>query len=230
VSRLVLIRHGESEWNVERRIQGQSGTGLSTRGLQQAHETAQALGPVYPDALLATSDIERCRVTAAAFGDVLGAEPLIEAGLRERHFGAWTGRLARDVATQDRERWERWRRGEDVVAEVGGEDTWTLVDRVVSAYHQLLTRAAGRPVICITHGGSIYHGVHALLGLDSPILGGVANCSVTELAVAGGDAWLESWNQVTHLPPALRMLGGGTDADGGSGDEPAPSSRQEPAR
>lgn len=227
MSRLVLVRHGESEWNLERRIQGQSGTGLSTRGQRQAQLTAEAVSPTYRDALLVTSDIERCRLTATTFADVLGTEPTVEPGVRERDFGAWTGRLAGEVATEDRERWERWRSGEDVVAEVGGEDTPTLVARVVEAYRRLLASADGRPIICITHGGSIWHGVHALLDVDPPILGGVANCSVTEVDITEDGAWLSGWNQVTHLPPELRMLGGGTDEDR-EGDEPPPSSRQEP--
>lgn len=206
MTRLVLVRHGESEWNVERRIQGQSGTGLSDRGRRQALVTAALVAEVYEGALLAASDLQRCRETAEPFEDLLGAEVTWEDDLRERHFGRWTGELATDIAERDPDRWHRWKAGDDVVAEVGGEDSPTLVVRVTRVVRGLLDRADGRPVVCITHGGPVWHGTQALLGLDERVLGGVANCGVTELDVDGDHGTrLVSWNQVAHLPPELRM-------------------------
>lgn len=204
--RLVLVRHGESEWNVERRIQGQSGTGLSERGRAQADRTARLLADAYPDALLAGSDLQRCRETVAPLVDRLGRDCRYEVGLRERDFGRWTGVLASEVVGADPEVWERWRAGGDVVAEVGGEDSATLVDRVVTTLERLLADAGDRPVVCVTHGGPVWHGTAALLGLGDRVLGGVVNCSVTELEIAADHRRLVGWNQVTHLPLELRMV------------------------
>ncbi len=220
MSRLVLVRHGESEWNLERRIQGQSGGGLSDRGEAQSAATARVLAAAYPDAFLAASDLQRCRDSAVPLATALDRSPRIEAGLRERHFGRWTGLLVSEVGERDPERWQRWRAGEDVIGQVGGEDTPTLVDRVLATYRRLLDRAGGRPMICVTHGGPIWHGTVALLGLDHRILGGVANGSVTELDMDGEAARLVSWNQVAHLPPDLRML---ERAPGGSAAHGAPT-------
>ncbi len=216
--RLVLVRHGESEWNVERRIQGQSGTGLSERGRAQAERTAEVLVAAYPGAALASSDLQRCRETVGLFEQASGNEARLTEGLRERHFGRWTGMLAEEVRRDDHERWERWRHGEDVVAEVGGESTPDLAGRVTSTIAGLLEDVAGGVLICVTHGGPVWHGTHALLGLDGAVLGGVANASVTELDVDGGGSRLVSWNQVTHLPVELRELGGGRGR-GTAGDE-----------
>lgn len=212
MTRLQLVRHGESEWNVERRIQGQSGTGLSARGREQAARTAEVIAHAHPDAALVTSDLERCRLTAEPIAARLGVEPRVEPGLRERDFGAWTGRLPPEIAAADRERWERWRAGEDVVAEAGGEDAATLAARVIAVYRRLAAEVAERPVICVTHGGPILYGTRTLLGLGDGVLRAVANGSITEIAYDGGQATLVSWNQVSHLPAALRADVGGEEA------------------
>lgn len=206
MSRLVLVRHGESEWNVERRIQGQSGTGLTGRGREQAQQTAELLVTAYPKALLASSDLQRCLESVAPLEELLRRGARAEPGLRERHFGEWTGRLSADVAEEDPERWKRWRAGEDVIGQVGGEDTPTLAMRAVTTIRRLLEEAVGRPVICVTHGGPVWHGTQALLRLHDRVLGGVANGSVTEIDVQGGTCRLITWNQVVHLPLELRMV------------------------
>ena len=198
MTRLVLVRHGESAWNAERRIQGQGGTGLSELGHEQARATATVLARIYAGAVVVTSDLQRCLETAEPLGDALGVRPRPEPGLRERDFGSWSGLLVTDVAERDPQRWERWRRGEDVVAEVGGEDTPTLVARVVATLEALAVQDASA-VICVTHGGPVWHGTHALLDLP-PVLGGVANCAITEIDYTPDRVRLVSWNQVAHLP------------------------------
>lgn len=222
VKRLVLVRHGESDWNRERRVQGQSGTGLSDRGLAQARRTAEVLAKAYPDALLAVSDLLRCQESAVPLAGLLEREPRLEPGLRERDFGAWTGRLGTEIAEQDADRWKRWRSGEDVVAEIGGEDSPALVRRVVDTYRRLLADADGRAVICVTHGGPIWHGTQNLLGLDDRVLGGVANSSITEIDVNGESTRLASWNQVAHLPLELRMVERAESGKAGEDRDPRP--------
>lgn len=213
MTRLVLLRHGESRWNVERRIQGQSGPGLSPRGRRQAEHTARFVAGRHPDALLASSDLDRCRETAAVFADVYGP-PRLDKGLRERDFGDWTGRLGAEVARSEPARWQRWRSGDDVLGEIGGEDTPTLVERLVATVRSLVDEAAGRPVVCVTHGGPVWHGTRALVGVRERVLGAVDNCAVTELAFdapldgAGstGVTRLMAWNGIGHLPADLQPL------------------------
>ena len=205
--RLILVRHGESVYNADARIQGQRCEGLSELGHSQAKATAAALAATYPDARLVMSDLQRTRETMAPLAAALAREPDEDARLRERSFGDWEGRLRVEVERDDPDRWARWVGGEDVIGEIGGESRTQLIDRVVPVFERLLIGMADDEVtIAVTHGGPVWHGLHRMLGLDQPILGGVRNCSITELGadVGAERPLLRSWNEVGHLPPELR--------------------------
>lgn len=230
----MLVRHGESVWNAEARIQGQRCAGLSAIGHAQAKALASALSSSYPGALLVSSDLQRTRETVAPLALMLGVEPAFDAGLRERTFGDWEGRLRTEVSRDDAPRWQRWLDGEDVIDEIGGESAVALADRVEPVLRRLLERTPqGGVTVAITHGGPIWHGTHRLLGLIPGTLGGVSNAAVTELAAWGNGspatatelaAWgrddpaapndaevvelgaivLERWNETAHVPVELR--------------------------
>lgn len=212
--RLVLLRHGESVWNAEGRIQGQRGSGLTEVGRAQAQATAAALAAAHPHARVVTSDLPRCLETTAPLTAALGVEAELEPLLRERAFGDWEGLLRDEMASRDPERWERWRAGDDVIAEVGGESSTALVDRIEPVFRALLaTTPDGATTVAVTHGGPVWHGTHRLLGVPPGTFGGVSNASVTELlgwadgVGPGGRAAavvLDRWNEVAHLPVALR--------------------------
>jgi glucosyl-3-phosphoglycerate phosphatase len=211
----VLVRHGESVWNAEGRVQGQACAGLSAVGHAQARVTAAALASAYPDARLVTSDLQRTRETAAPMEAELRTSAPSDARLRERSFGRWEGLRRVEVEELDPKRSARWATGEDVVDEVGGETGEQLADRVDPVLRELLRATPVDGVtVAVTHGGSIWFGVHRTLGLPLPSLGGVANCSLTELVAfdragangAGGEpvVVLDRWNEVAHLPVELR--------------------------
>lgn len=204
--RLVLVRHGQSAWNAQRRIQGHSGEGLTELGRAQAEGTAAWVASTHPDAAVVSSDLQRCRETVAPIAAVLDAEVHVDAQVRERSFGRWEGLSLDEVQDRDPDLFRRWRSGEDVVAEVGGESGEDLARRVTTAYrHHLDTLGSeGRPVVVVTHGGPVWHGLHALLGLPWATLGGVGNAAVSELVLDDGTWRCESWNQTAHLPPHLR--------------------------
>lgn len=206
MTRLVLVRHGQSTWNEQHRIQGQSGEGLTDRGRAQAEGTARWVLATHPDAVLVSSDLQRCHETTAPIAAALGVDPILDPQVRERSFGRWEGCTLDEAQAMDPDRWSRWRSGEDVVAEVGGESGADLADRVVMALrgHADAHGGPGRTIVVVTHGGPVWHGMHALLGLPWATLGGVGNASVTEL-VEGDRGWFcESWNQTAHLPVDLR--------------------------
>lgn len=203
--RLILVRHGESVWNAEGRVQGQRCAGLSARGHAQAALTAQALAERYPDATLVTSDLQRTVETAAPLAKALGRDAREDPRLRERHFGAWEGELRTDIALRDVARWERWCRGHDVLEEVGGETVAGLTERVTTCLSEVVAAAGGQAVIAVTHGGPVYNGVHRLLDLPIPSLGAVANASITELLLPlDGGHLLDRWNEVGHLTSTTR--------------------------
>ncbi|GGI06879.1 phosphatase [Egicoccus halophilus] len=204
----MLVRHGESIWNATGRIQGQQCAGLSDTGSAQARATGAALAEGHPDARVVVSDLLRCQQTAQPLLDALGGEPVTDARLRERSFGAWEGLTRDEVAERDAERWRRWReRDDEVVAEIDGETDAVFVARIVPVLRELLADTPQDGVtVAVTHGGPIWHGTHALLGLPPATLGTVHNASVTELvSTDGGSPALERYNEIAHLPRELRV-------------------------
>ena len=216
VRRLVLVRHGETVWNVARRVQGQSCSGLTDRGRAQAVRVGEALAERWPDAVVVASDLPRCRDTAAPLGSGLGREVHHHAVLRERAFGRWEGWSRDELVGRDGERYRRWRAGdESVLAEVGGETDTVLQGRAGGAFRALLGLAeaawpadvaAAETVVAVTHGGTIFHGLVALLGLDPRRLGAIDNASVTELLLGApgpapddGSPRLVRFNETAHL-------------------------------
>jgi broad specificity phosphatase PhoE len=220
--RLVLVRHGLSVWNVEHRVQGQTCAGLTEHGRVQAERTAETIATRWPGALVISSDLERCRDTAAPIAQALGVSVRHEPLLRERAFGAWEGFTRADLEREDPARYQRWKSGEDLLDEVGGETDVVLRERAASAFSALLDGTglggigAGEldsdTLVAVTHGGTIWHGLHALLGLAPSSLGGVDNASVSELvrtAPREVAEWrpepaatrLTRFNEGGHLPP-----------------------------
>jgi glucosyl-3-phosphoglycerate phosphatase len=237
--RLVLVRHGESVWNAEARIQGQRCAGLTEAGHAQAKATGAFLAALYPHAHLVTSDLQRTLETVAPLAEALAREPVSDERLRERSFGAWEGLLRADVVATDPARWQRWVDGEDVVGEVvGGESAAQLTERVAPVLHELLAATPeGGVTIAVTHGGPVWHGTHRLLDLRPGTLGGVGNASVAELlsfdgvssgtGVSPAPLVLDRWNELAHLPLELRTGGvpAVTQASAADGSDAPPVGR-----
>jgi probable phosphoglycerate mutase len=208
VRRLLLVRHGESVWNAAGRIQGQQCAGLSERGLVQASLVGAALAEAHPQARVVVSDLLRCQQTAHPLLDALAAEPVSDPGLRERSFGDWEGLTRAEVERRDPDRWTRWcAAGGEALGEVGGETDAVFLARIEPVLRRLLaTTAEGGVTVAVSHGGTIWHGTHALLGLAPGTLGTVHNASVTELLSWDGErAALGRWNEIAHLPLDLRL-------------------------
>ncbi len=205
MKRLVLVRHGESQWNAQRRVQGQSCAGLSERGRAQAKVLASHIATRFGRIELVSSDLQRAAETAAVITDVLGVDVTFDVALRERSFGKWEGRLVDDVAADEPERWRRWRSGEDVIAEVDGESSDALSARVVPAIAKHLDATDdGHVTVVVAHGGTIWHGIHGMFDLARPTLGGVANVAMTTIGASGEHRWLEAWNVDAFVPETLR--------------------------
>ncbi len=199
-TRVVLVRHGESHWNVQRRLQGHSGSGLSPAGHDQARAVADWLAATLGSAPVVSSDLQRARETAGHVASALASDVVEDPDLRERSWGAWEGRTVEELTAEGSDAWRRRATGEDVAGEVGGESGPDLAARVVPAIRR---HAADREaVVVVSHGGSIWHGLHGLLGLPAMTLGGVANTGVSEVLLTGdGHAWLQSYNLRGHLGP-----------------------------
>lgn len=170
---LFLIRHGESAWNAEQRLQGQADAPLSDAGRDEARALAASLA-VLPPARVVTSDLERARETAelAGFG---GGEP--DPRWRERGLGAWEGMLEADVPPAEL---AAFRRAGQVPP--GGEAWDAFQARVAGAVEELAAR--GGSWLVFTHGGCVRAAVAHLTGADARTVAGPANASLTLLELA----------------------------------------------
>ena len=157
MTRLLLARHGQSEWNAVGRWQGHADPALSETGERQAVAAAEAIGMV--DAIVA-SDLERARRTAEIIADVLGVGPVeVEPLFKERDVGEWSGLTRAEIE----ERWPGYlddRRRPD-----GWESDEAVLDRALEAIAGVALRHPGSDVLVVTHGGLIY-AVERHLGLD----------------------------------------------------------------
>ena len=135
-TRLIAIRHGETEWNVGTRLQGQMDVPLNARGQQQARRVGQALQHDAPQVLV-SSDLSRARQTAEAVAAATGLPLQLDAGLRERHFGIWQGHTYQEVEAGWPAQSERWRRRGPDFGPEGGETLQQFFDRVVASATRL---------------------------------------------------------------------------------------------
>jgi glucosyl-3-phosphoglycerate phosphatase len=196
VTRLILWRHGQTEFNAASRIQGQFDAPLSDLGRRQAAAAALRLAALKPD-LIVASDLQRAAHTAAALAEVTGLEVALDERLRERHFGEWQGLLLTEVAERWPDAYTRWRAGEPA-PDVGIEEVDDLAKRVSTAVLEVVARATEQfgdsaTVVAATHGGAAKYGSGALLGWDSATTGqlaGLDNCHWTELVPARRGGWL----------------------------------------
>ncbi|WP_165367732.1 histidine phosphatase family protein [Phytoactinopolyspora endophytica] len=192
VARLILVRHGESFWNAEGRIQGQGGTGLSARGEAQAAEVANHLIATYPDPhVVFSSDQERVVQTSEPYLSRTGGSAELDKRLREIDTGDWTGLLTTEAAERFPDQIAAVRRGEDI-ARGGGETFADMRTRVGETLRDIAS-SAGKYVpvretmtaIVFTHGGPIRVAVAEALGLPPNghrLLDSPHNCSVTVLS------------------------------------------------
>jgi glucosyl-3-phosphoglycerate phosphatase len=198
--RLVLLRHGQTAWNAERRIQGQLDSELDDTGHLQAAAVAPVLAALAPTALW-SSDSARARQTAAYVAKETGLEPTYDARLREYFLADWQGLTHTDVAAFAPDELARFRTGDfDVVP--GGENAAEVAARMVAALSELLDATApGELAIAVSHGAAIRDAVPALLGW--PVTGraalhGLDNCGWVVLDRAGdGPMRLRAYNRVT---------------------------------
>jgi broad specificity phosphatase PhoE len=183
---LLLVRHGETDWNRTGRWQGHSNTSLNELGRQQARELADSLDGVD---VVYSSDLARAKETAEILAERLRAEVHFDRRLRERSFGAWEGLTTAEIEERYAELHRRWQAGEGAGAE-DAEPFDAFGRRVNSFLADVLRRHPDETVLVIGHGGSI-RVIHALAtGLDyvrdHRHIPSVANCTVARYAVRNG--------------------------------------------
>jgi broad specificity phosphatase PhoE len=158
VTTLLLVRHGETDWNAAGRLQGHTDRPLNDHGRKQAKELADRLAGEGADAIYA-SDLARAKETAEIIVMRLGLPVVIDADLREKNFGNWEG------LTGD----------ERIHVEFEGESVQEHRERVLRAIERISERHPGQRVIVVTHGGSLRRIQAAVNGVADPV---IDNCAV----------------------------------------------------
>jgi len=149
-TRLILIRHGETDWNVEKRYQGQEDPPLNRRGRDQAQWLAEALSGIPLDVLY-SSPLARARETAQTLKERLGVPLHFEERLKEIHLGEWGGKLSAEVAEQDPDRHLRWETDAWSVTPPGGESLFQVRERVHAAADEIVRRHEGKTIGLVAH-------------------------------------------------------------------------------
>ncbi|MFJ9622018.1 histidine phosphatase family protein [Streptomyces sp. NPDC101181] len=203
--RIVLWRHGQTAWNLERRFQGSTDIELTEAGVGQARRAARLLASLKPDAIVA-SDLRRAAATAAELAAVSGLSVAHDAALRETYAGEWQGLTHQEIVERYGEQYAAWKRGEPV-RRGGGELETEVADRaapVVLAHAEKLP--ANGTLVVVSHGGTIRTTIGRLLGLEAHHwegLGGLSNCCWSVLG-EGARGWrLLEHNAGTLPEPVL---------------------------
>jgi len=186
VTTLLLVRHGETDWNRDGRWQGRSDTRLNDRGREQARQLAAKLDGVD---VVYSSDLARARETADIVAQQLGLDIQVDARLRERGFGAWEGLTSEEIEQRFADAHRRWKAGEGPGAD-DAEPFDAFATRIHAFLEDVLRLHPGESVLVISHGGSI-RVIHALAaGLDyvrdHRSIPGVPNCAVARYAARDG--------------------------------------------
>ncbi|MDP9791530.1 putative phosphoglycerate mutase [Catenuloplanes nepalensis] len=190
MTRLIIWRHGNTDWNAEGRVQGQTDVPLNDLGRSQAGTAAPLLAGLEPDAIYA-SDLRRARHTADALAALTGLPVTEDARLRERHYGLFQGLTNPEIAERFPEAFARWNGGDpEVGAEVERNDD--VGKRVGEALREIADRHSGKVVVIATHGGAARQGFGDVLAWPADVMAAIRplqNCHWTELADTPRRGW-----------------------------------------
>ena len=200
VRQLVMVRHGQTEFNAGSRMQGQLDTELSDLGRAQAVAVAEVLGKRHP-LLIVSSDLRRAYETAVVLGERTGSPLVVDERLRETHLGNWQGMTHGEVDAAAPGARVEWR-NDATWAPHGGESRIDVARRSLPVVAELVESQSDwgadepdRPVVLVAHGGLIAALTAKLLGLPAdnwPVLGGMGNASWVQLSGhSAADASLE---------------------------------------
>jgi len=204
---LLLVRHGQSTWNHEHRIQGQLDPPLSDEGRRQAAQLGQRLagrsfGGFY------TSDLRRAAETSRLVGQALGIQPTPMPELREIYLGLWEGMRTEDLAARFPRVWASWSEEPDWDLVPGGEGSARFEARVDMAMDSIFERHPTGDVLVVTHGGVIQVALHRVIGRPAKGIFAfrIQNTSVSVIEKRNGRLVVGGVNDIGHLEVAAGEL------------------------
>ena len=203
-TRLILLRHGETQWNLEDRVQGHGDSVLSVNGQRQVKALGKRLQDVRFDMLI-SSDLGRARATAQMVADYTGHTVQTDERLRERNFGILEGLTLADIRHRYPEAYTRWRADDpdEIIPE--GESRRQHYFRTVSFLEDFVQDHGGQTAAVVIHGGVLdcYFRFISGMGLDQPRCFVTFNASINIIARGvfyGTPRWvIETWGDIAHL-------------------------------
>lgn len=199
-TRIVAIRHGETDWNVEGRIQGHLDVPLNELGAWQAERLAQALVHEGIDIVYA-SDLRRALETAQAVVRAIDRPLVTDIGLRERDFGSFQGQTFREIELLFPEQAERWRRRDPGFAPGEGESLDRFYARCLATATRLADAHPGQTIALVAHGGVMdcLYRAATHQTLQAPRSWMLGNASINRLLYTGEVFTLVGWGDTGHL-------------------------------
>lgn len=207
MTRLVIVRHGETAWNAEHRVQGQLDVPLNDTGRRQAQAVASVLGRERCVAIY-SSDLGRARQTAEPTAAALGMEVRLDPGLRERHYGIFETHTYAEVQVKFPEDYARFDARDPDFDFRTGESLKAFYARAVASVTAIAARHPGEDVLVFTHGGVLDKLYRYITGLplSAPREFGIPNCGINRIGTAPGGWQILEWADKRHLKHALDDL------------------------
>ena len=204
ITRVLVIRHGETAWNRESRIQGHIDIPLNDQGRWQAARLGRALADE-PLAAIYSSDLQRAHDTALAVAEVRGVPVVTTEALRERHFGEMEGLTHDEILRRWPVEGRRWRERDPSFGPNGGETLQAFYDRVVGTLAGLARRHPGGCIAVVAHGGVLdcFYRAANRLPLEAPRAWKVGNAAINRLLYSPEGFTMVGWADDQHLGESL---------------------------
>lgn len=204
-TRIIAIRHGETAWNVDSRLQGHLDIPLNDVGLWQARQAALALADEPIDAIY-SSDLQRAWVTARAIAETTQAPLTAHQGLRERSFGVLQGHTFEELEAKEPEQAYRWRKRDPAFAPEGGESLIALRERITATTHALASQHVGGQIVLVAHGGvlDVLYRAATRQDIQAPRTWQLGNAAINRLLWTPDGLSLVGWADTQHLDNAVR--------------------------
>jgi probable phosphoglycerate mutase len=203
-TRIIAVRHGETPWNVDTRIQGHLDIDLNEKGQWQAQRVGAALAEEAIDCVY-SSDLQRAHNTAQAIArhnlHLGNREVIRHQGLRERAFGHFEGQTWADIAQKWPVESERWKQRDPDFAPPGGETPRQLLARVSAALNDIAAQHPGEHIALVAHGGvmDMLYRLATQQALDAPRTWQLGNAAINRLLWTPESLTLVGWGDVRHL-------------------------------
>ncbi len=211
---LYLVRHGQTDWNAERRWQGERDLPLNEEGLRQAEAVAGAFRAVRVDRVF-SSDLRRARDTAAALAQATGAPHVVLPSLRERAFGRWEGRTNEEILREYPDEMAQYQKDRDLFTPPGGQSWADFAPTAVRAVETIGVDHTDQHLAIVAHGGPFRAFINHVLGIERGPLnqfvldnGSISTVVRRKHEIAGQVWWqITALNITCHLNDGRRLSG-----------------------